>query len=137
MSSELPDGQGVWHYDETVNICNIYLNFYSHIYLYTYTYCIWTLSVTRYASVVVVSVFGVVVLIYSAFISCEFDFGTIQFLCNIQYNKTVVLFESFVLLFGVELSFLSNGRCGSGPGWTSFFVVVGFFVYYLFRLVVL
>ncbi len=62
MSSELPDGQGVWHYDETVNICNIYLNFYSHIYLYTYTYCIWTLSVTRYASVVVVSVFGVVVL---------------------------------------------------------------------------
>lgn len=106
MSSELPDGQGVWHFDETVNICNIYLNFYSHIYLYTYTYCIWTLSVTRYASVIVVSVFGVVVLISSAFISCEFDFGTIKFLCNIQFNKIVVLFESFVLLFGVELAFL-------------------------------
>lgn len=27
MNSEPPDGQGVWHYDETVNICNTYIFF--------------------------------------------------------------------------------------------------------------
>lgn len=25
VSSEMPDGQGVWHYDDEVNICNTYL----------------------------------------------------------------------------------------------------------------
>lgn len=73
--------------------------------------------------------FGVVVLISSTFFSCEFDFSTIKFLCNIQFNKSVVLFESYVLLFGVGLAFiLSNGRCGRGPGWTSFLLVYCLFV---------
>lgn len=83
--------------------------------------------------------FGVVVLISSTFFSCEFDFSTIKFLCNIQFNKTLVLFERFVLLFGVGLAFiLSNGRCGRGPGWTSFLLVYLFICefFYQFHLVV-
>lgn len=44
VSSEMPDGQGVWHYDDEVNICNTipgssFFYIYMSLFIYLYIYC--------------------------------------------------------------------------------------------------
>lgn len=68
VSSEMPDGQGVWHYDDEVNICNTILALPSSIFmclyfLYLYIYCVYispflylSLKVCHYCSAVAVAV---------------------------------------------------------------------------------
>lgn len=76
VSSEMPDGQGVWHYDDEVNICNTIpgSSFFSSIclFLYFYIYCVYispflylSLKVCHYCSAV-----AVVVVAFYLYLSC-------------------------------------------------------------------
>lgn len=112
VSSEMPDGQGVWHYDDEVNICNTYIWLFPiSIYLYVYIFCIYehlvpvTSSLCHYCCSAVVVVF--------IFISLVFV------VCCIWYCSSGS-FEVLVLLLCCEL--IQLGVVGSG--WSFFFVPV-------------
>lgn len=89
MNSEPLDGQGVWHYDETVNICNTYIFFLLPNFFYVHIYAHYV-SASRY-DFAIVSVFVCVCVTFK--VSSALWLLLVQLVC-----VAIVFFGSSVLL---------------------------------------
>lgn len=65
VSSEMPDGQGLWHYDDEVNICSTYI--WLFLFLYMCFYCVFMtiLYVSLKVCVTIVTLLLLVIFILS------------------------------------------------------------------------
>lgn len=112
VSSEMPDGQGVWHYDDEVNICNTYIWLFIFLYISMSIYCVF-LTILYLSLKVCVTIVALLLLLFFIFISLVFV------MCRLWYRSSGS-FDFLVLLLCCEL--IQSGVVGSG--WSFFFVSV-------------
>lgn len=125
VSSEMPDGQGVWHYDDEVNICNTYtwlslLLLYLYVYIYIYLLCIFHHFCTCHLKCVTI-----VALLLLLFCFCFFLSLSLLFLSCVAYG-TVVLVPLTLLVSLLCCELIQSGVVGSG--WSFFFLFFFYFV---------
>lgn len=115
VSSEMPDGQGVWHYDDEVNICNTYiwiflfLYIFMYLYIYIYIMYLWPCCICH---------LKFVSLLLLCCCCCFLSLSLLFFvMCCLWYSSS----DSFdFLVLWCEL--IQSGVVGSG--WSFFFVPV-------------
>lgn len=116
VSSEMPDGQGVWHYDDEVNICNTYIWLFSYfyislcIYIYIYSVFMTILYLSLKVCVTIVALL-LLLLLFFIFISLVFV------VCCLWYRSSGS-FDFLVSLLCCEL--IQSGVVGSGWSFFSF-----------------
>lgn len=110
VSSEMPDGQGVWHYDDEVNICNTYIWLFLFLYIYMFIYCVFMTILYLSLKVCVTSV---------ALLLLFLSLSLVFVVCCLWYCSSGS-FDFLVLLLCCEL--IQSGVVGSG--WSFFFVPV-------------
>ena len=77
VSSEPTDGQGVWHFDETVNICNTY-SMCVYIYIYIWLFFFLLLYIYLHDQLVSVAQFvSLLLLLFVIYTMFTFASGTV------------------------------------------------------------
>ena len=106
----MPDGQGVWHFDDEVNICNTYIWLFLFLYIYMYIYIyllyLWP-SCTCHLQFV---------LLLLLCCCCFLSLSLVFVVCCLWYRSSGS-FDFLVLLLCCELT--QSGVVGSG--WSFFF----------------
>lgn len=121
----MPDGQGVWHYDDEVNICNTYIWLFLLLYIFLYILYLW--SCTCHLNLVSL-------LLLCCCCCCFLSLSLVYVACCLWYCSAG-FFDFLVLLLCCEL--VQSGVVGSG--WSFYFIpvlawciVLTFLFFYLF-----
>lgn len=135
----MPDGQGVWHYDDEVNICNTYIwlfptSTYLYVYISIYILYLWPSCICHLKCVSL--------LLLCCCCCCFFIFISLVFVVCCLWYRSSGSFDFLVSLLCCEL--IQSGVVGSGWSFFSFVpvrawrIVLTMLIFcWFFRLVVL